>query len=50
MSGVLRVTFDILYRQSFDGNLPRWRTLIDLDSGPEINPGTWTENPLFYRT
>jgi hypothetical protein len=34
-------SFDIVYRQSFDGKLPRWRTLLDWDSGPEINPGTW---------
>ncbi|MFF4647679.1 hypothetical protein [Streptomyces sp. NPDC001389] len=37
-------SFDIVYRQSFDGNLPRWRTLIDWDSGPEINLGTWRNN------
>ncbi|MFF3215582.1 hypothetical protein ACFYYB_33755 [Streptomyces sp. NPDC002886] len=37
-------TFDIVYRQSFDGKLPRWRTLIEWDSGPEINPGIWRNN------
>lgn len=37
-------TFDTVYRQSFDGKLPRWRTLIDWDSGPEINPGIWRNN------
>ncbi|WNI18145.1 hypothetical protein [Actinacidiphila sp. ITFR-21] len=37
-------TFDIVYRQSFDGKRPRWRTLLDWDTGPQINPGAWTNN------
>ncbi|MFI5582995.1 hypothetical protein ACIA8N_34320 [Streptomyces sp. NPDC051822] len=37
-------SFDVVYRQSFDGKRPRWRTVLDWDSGPEINPGVWTNN------
>lgn len=37
-------SFDIVYRQSLDGKYPRWRSLLDWDSGPEINPGDWTNN------
>ncbi|MFB9601456.1 hypothetical protein ACFFTQ_00500 [Streptomyces roseofulvus] len=37
-------SFDLVYRQSFDGNHPRWRTLLDWDSGPEIRPGIWKNN------
>ncbi|MFI1864304.1 hypothetical protein [Streptomyces jumonjinensis] len=37
-------SFDLIYRQSFDGKRPRWRSLLDWDSGPRISPGKWRNN------
>ncbi|MBI0299263.1 hypothetical protein JBE04_33595 [Streptomyces sp. PRKS01-29] len=37
-------TFDLILRQAFDGQFPRWRTALDWDSGPEVQPGEWSIN------
>ncbi|MBT2446294.1 hypothetical protein J7F03_04190 [Streptomyces sp. ISL-43] len=37
-------SIDIVYRQEFNGPWPQWRSLLIHDSGPQINPGNWTND------
>ncbi|WP_189135434.1 hypothetical protein [Wenjunlia tyrosinilytica] len=37
-------SFDLVNRQAFDGEFPRWRSLIDWDYGPQVQPDRFPLN------